>query len=63
MAQFKACKKCKYLVESADNCPACGSQSFTNNWQGRISVLDANKSQIAEFVKIQAKGEYAIKIK
>ena len=36
---------------------------FTDNWQGRIFILDANKSEIAKQIKIDVKGEYAIKVR
>lgn len=42
-------------------CPVCKSNQFSINWQGRLHVLDANKSTIAEKVDIKVKGEYAIK--
>ena len=56
----KVCKKCKYFVEG-DECPVCKSNQFSTNWQGRIFIVDANKSQIAQKVGIAVAGEYAIK--
>ena len=56
----KVCKKCKIFVEG-DACPICKGNQFSTNWQGRLQILDANKSAIANKVGIQAKGEYAIK--
>ena len=62
MAKKKACKKCKLFVEG-DTCPVCGSTSFTTSWQGRLFVSDVNKSMIGKEVKIEVKGEYAIKVR
>lgn len=62
MSKKKACKKCKLFVEG-DKCPACGSESFTTSWQGRLFVRDVNNSMIAKEVNIKVKGEYAIKVK
>jgi len=62
MAKKKACKKCKMLVEG-DTCPSCGSNSFSNSWQGRIYVKDVANSMIANKIGITLKGEYAIKVR
>jgi len=60
MSKKKVCKKCKMFVEGSQ-CPACKSNQFSTVWQGRINVLDANKSSIAKKIGINVKGEYAIK--
>lgn len=56
----KACKDCKIFVDG-NECPICKKSQFTSNWQGRLSVLDANKSEIGKKIGITVKGEYAIK--
>ena len=56
----KVCRKCKIFVEGSE-CPICKGSDFTDNWKGRIFVVDANKSEIANKVGIKQKGEYAIK--
>ena len=58
----KACKKCKLFVEGSE-CPLCKGNQFSNNWQGRLFIIDPNKSLIAQKIGIKAKGEYAIKVK
>lgn len=58
----KVCKKCKLFV-TGDECPICHGQQFSTNWQGRIFIADANKSEIAKKLGITVKGEYAIKVK
>ena len=62
MSKKQACKRCKLFVEE-DTCPQCGTSSFTNSWQGRLYISDAEKSTIAEKVNIKLKGEYAIKVR
>ena len=62
MAKKKVCKTCKLFVEGND-CPICKGTTFTTTWQGRINILDANKSDIAKRMKIGVKGEYAIKVR
>ena len=62
MAKKKVCKKCKIFVQG-EECPLCKSTVMTNNWKGRINVLDAKKSLVADKVGIDVKGEYAIKVR
>ncbi len=62
MAKKKACKQCKIFVEG-NECPICKGRQFTTNWQGRINILDPEKSDIAKKIEIKVKGEYAIKVK
>lgn len=58
----KACRQCKIFVEE-NTCPICKGSQFSNTWQGRIYILDPKKSAIAKKIGLEAKGEYAIKIR
>ncbi len=58
----KICKNCKLFVEGSE-CPLCKGTNFITNWKGRIAVIDADKSAIANKIGLKAKGEYAIKAK
>jgi len=58
----KVCKKCKLFVEG-DECPICKGNQFSMNWQGRLNILDSNKSTISKKIGITSKGEYAIKVR
>ena len=58
----KVCKKCKLFVES-NECPVCKGNQFSTSWQGRLAILDVNKSVIANKIGITSKGEYAIKVR
>jgi len=58
----KVCKKCKLFVDG-NSCPSCKGNQFTTSWQGRLNILDANKSVIAKKLGITIKGEYAIKVR
>ncbi|MBN2367885.1 DNA-directed RNA polymerase subunit E'' [Candidatus Woesearchaeota archaeon] len=62
MAKDKVCKNCKIFVEGT-NCPLCKGNQFTNVYQGRLTILDANKSFVAQQMGIKEKGRYAIKIR
>jgi len=60
MSKKKVCKTCKIFVEGSD-CPICKGQSFSTNWQGRIYIVDPDKSIVAEKIGLKVKGEYAVK--
>ncbi len=55
----KTDKKLLSDVEIRDK--GLNKSDFTPTWQGRLHILDAGKSKIAEKVEIKAEGEYAIK--
>jgi DNA-directed RNA polymerase subunit E" len=54
------CKKCKRLV-TGDKCPICQTTKLNDNWKGRVIIIDAASSKIAEKMKIDAAGEYALR--
>jgi DNA-directed RNA polymerase subunit E" len=56
-----ACRKCRSIVEG-ETCPICKGNQFVQNWKGRLTIIDANKSAIAKKIGITTKGEYAIKV-
>ena len=62
MAGKKACLNCKRLYEG-DKCPECGSNESSDNWKGKVEIIDPEKSEIAKKVGIHKKGSYAIKSK
>lgn len=58
----KVCKKCKIFVKG-NECPICKGSKFSDNWKGRIFILDADRSEIAKKIGVKTKGEYAIKVR
>ena len=56
----KACKNCGALVLK-DICPNCHDAKLTENWKGRIIVVEPENSEIAKKLSIKHKGEYAIR--
>ena len=62
MAKRKVCLTCKLFVED-DTCLQCKNNRFSNNWQGRIFILNPEQSLIAQKMGIKVKGEYAIKVR
>jgi len=57
----KACKKCRFIYEEGEKCPKCGSTSFTENWKGKIEIIDPVQSEIGQHLKLPEKGIYTIK--
>ena len=62
MKKQKACKICKTVYEG-DRCPGCGSQEYTEDFKGRVMILNPENSEVAKNMKISKKGIYAIKTK
>lgn len=62
MGKKKVCKLCRMFVE-AEECPTCKSSNFSTNWQGRVFIIDPEKSRVAKEVGYTAQGEYAIKVR
>ena len=62
MAKKKADKHTKELLDSQE---ASGRDptTLTPNWQGRVCVVDPEKSFVAKQMGFEKKGEYAIKVR
>ncbi len=58
----KVCRNCRLFVEGS-TCPLCKGNQFSESWQGRISIIDSEKSDIAKKLDIKVKGDYVIKIR
>ena len=58
---LKAGKQCSFISED-DVCPRCGGQT-SKEWQGFLSVIDFEKSEIAKRMGISANGKYALKVR
>ena len=60
MTKPKACKICNIIYEG-EKCPKCESKESTDNFKGRIIILNPEKSEIAQKLKIKEKGNFAIR--
>ncbi|MFH1310894.1 MAG: transcription elongation factor subunit Spt4 [Nanoarchaeota archaeon] len=60
MAKPRACRVCNAIYEG-EKCPKCDSKEFTENFKGRIVILNPEKSEIAKKLNKKEKGNYAIK--
>ena len=62
VAKEKACLNCKRIY-TGDKCTNCGETPASETFKGRIHIFDAKKSELAENMKINTEGEFAIKSK
>jgi DNA-directed RNA polymerase subunit E" len=60
MAKEKACKICNHIYDG-DKCPKCGAKEYSETFKGRIIVIDPEKSEIAQKLNLNSKGNFAIK--
>ena len=58
----KACKQCRVLVDGGI-CPVCKNSDFSTNWNGRITMMDAEKSAISKKLDIKHNYDFAIKVR
>lgn len=60
---MKACQDCHYIVTTKDKeCPNCEGD-LSDRAEGFIMILDPEKSEVAEYMDINVKGNYAIRVK
>ncbi len=58
----KACRVCK-IVTNENICPVCKNSELSEDFSGFVIILDPEKSQLAEKMKIEEAGRYALKIR
>jgi len=59
---MKACKQCNFIIKNDNKCPACGSNELSEKFSGIVIVFDAEKSEVAKYLRKKNPGEYALKI-
>jgi len=47
----KSCLNCK-AIYFGDKCPKCGETPASDSFKGRVHIFDAEKSELAENMKI-----------
>jgi DNA-directed RNA polymerase subunit E" len=60
MAKQRACKVCNRIYEG-EKCPDCSSEESIEGYKGRIVVLNNEKSELAQKLKLKGKGNFAFK--
>lgn len=62
MAKEKACKDCRTVYEGV-KCPICNSTESTDGFKGKVAVLNPEKSEIANNLKLSKKGVFATRLR
>jgi len=60
MVKEKACKICNNIYEG-NKCPKCDAKESSETIKGKVTILNPEKSEIAQKLKITSKGNFAIK--
>jgi DNA-directed RNA polymerase subunit E" len=67
---YKACRKCRKIVEEDDSepkeiikeCPICGGNVFTTFWKGNALIIDPENSDVAKAMEVKTPGRYALRL-
>lgn len=57
----EACRECHRVVDG-DTCPIHGD-TLTDDWVGYAIIVDPENSEIAEKMKVETPGKYALKVR
>ncbi len=58
---IRARKICHTLADSTP-CPVCGGE-MAREWQGRVYILNPQKSEIAKEMGVTSSGRYALRVR
>ncbi|MFH1247190.1 MAG: transcription elongation factor subunit Spt4 [Candidatus Micrarchaeota archaeon] len=59
----RACRSCRLIVEGPV-CPLCNTADYlTKTWEGRITIVNPEGSEVATAIGAKTSGMYALKIK
>ena len=60
----KACRVCHLIVEKTANmCPNCKTQDLSSEYTGEIFIVNPEGSEVAQRMKINKKGHYALRVR
>jgi RNA polymerase subunit RPABC4/transcription elongation factor Spt4 len=64
MSKLLASKKTKEILPQTEITAQKRPESeFSSSWQGRIAIIDHERSKVARELGIQKPGDYAIKVR
>jgi DNA-directed RNA polymerase subunit E" len=61
MGKERACRICRTIYEG-DKCPNCNNQEYSEDFKGKVIILNPESSEVAKNIKATKKGTYAIKL-
>ena len=65
MADRLVCRDCHRVlgVNDDEQCPACGSNSLTEDWAGYVIIAHPETSTVAEEMEVTEPGKDALKVR
>jgi len=58
----RACRKC-HRISTGFICPNCNSKDLSEDFSGLVIIFDPENSMIAEAMKAEKKGRYALRVR
>ena len=58
-----ACGECHLVLnDGIDQCPRHPSANVSSDWTGYVIIIQPERSEIAERLKVEQPGKYALKV-
>ncbi|MEL0330659.1 MAG: transcription elongation factor subunit Spt4 [Candidatus Poseidoniales archaeon] len=58
-----ACGECHLILnDGVDQCPRHPSANVSSDWTGYVIIIQPERSEIAERLKVEQPGKYALKV-
>ena len=58
-----ACGECHLILnDGVDQCPRHPSAKVSSDWTGYVIIIQPQRSEIAERLKVEQPGKYALKV-
>ena len=58
-----ACGECHLVLnDGVDQCPRHPSAKVSSDWTGYVIIIQPERSEIAERLKVEQPGKYALKV-
>jgi RNA polymerase subunit RPABC4/transcription elongation factor Spt4 len=58
----KACREC-HLISYGSTCPKCKNATMSDDFTGLVIIFDLKGSAIANAMKVEEKGRYALRVR
>ena len=58
----KACREC-HLLSYKQTCPDCNTRDLSDDFSGLAIILDPKNSVIANIMKVERKGRFALRVR
>jgi len=58
----RACRNC-HMISTETTCPNCNSKDVSDDFSGLVIIMDPKDSIVAEAMKVEKKGRYALRVR